>query len=154
MRGPSAMAGEEASSRERGQSPFLLRAHPLRRGVTGGLMMNQSSQDTPDAADSVLIVDDDDSLSRSLQRVLSEEGYVTIRARDGKAALDILQRGGLVPSVILLDLMMPRMGGLELVERLERDDTFCDIPIIFMSGRPALAGGDKVRHRHLLSKPF
>ena len=92
-------------------------------------------------------------VSGMLERVLSGEGYRTMQAKDGKAALEVLQQG-IVPSVILLDLMMPRMGGLELVERLERDDTFCNIPIILMSGHSTLARGDKVRGMHLLPKPF
>ena len=116
--------------------------------------MIQPPSRTPDETDFVLIVDDDDILSRSLDRVLSREGYGTMLARDGKAALDILQRGGIVPSVILVDLMMPRMGGLALVERLERDATFCSIPVILMSGHVALARGNNVRDLQFLPKPF
>lgn len=101
----------------------------------------------------LMIVDDDQQVSESIGRVLTGQGYDTMLAGDGKEALEILQRG-IVPSVILLDLMMPRMGGLELVERLERDDTFCNIPIILMSGHASLARGQKVRDLHLLPKPF
>ena len=106
----------------------------------------------PDA-EFLMIVDDDPGVSRMLERVLREEGYETVLAGDGLAALEILQRG-IVPAVILLDLMMPRMGGLELVERLERDDTFCDIPIVLLSEHATLARGNKVRSLHLLPKPF
>ena len=104
--------------------------------------------------DFLLIVEDDEGVSTLLQRLLSEQGYRTMHARDGKAALEILQQGGVVPSIILLDLIMPRMGGLELVERLERDHSFSEIPIILMSGHGALARGDKIRKLHLLAKPF
>jgi DNA-binding response OmpR family regulator len=102
----------------------------------------------------LLIVDDDPGIAQMLERVLVDEGYGTMQARDGKAALEILQQQGIVPSVILLDLMMPRMGGLEFLERLERDDTFCDIPIILMSGHATLARGNMVRNLHMLPKPF
>jgi DNA-binding response OmpR family regulator len=102
----------------------------------------------------VLIVEDDVNIAEMLARVLADEGYETMHASDGKAALEILQQQGVVPSVILLDLIMPRMGGLEFVERLERDDTFCGIPIILMSSHTALAQGDKVRNLHFLPKPF
>jgi chemosensory pili system protein ChpA (sensor histidine kinase/response regulator) len=116
--------------------------------------MIQPRLHTPQETEFVMIVDDDEGVSTLLQRLLSQEGYGTMLARNGRAALDILQRGGIVPSVILLDLMMPRMGGLEFVERLERDDTFCDIPVILMSGHAALAAGNKVRNLNLLPKPF
>ena len=116
--------------------------------------MIQPRLDTPHETEFLMIVDDDEGVCTLLRRLLSQEGYGTMLARNGRVALDILQRGGIVPSVILLDLMMPRMGGLELLERLGRDDTFCDIPIILMSGHAALAAGTKVRNLNLLPKPF
>jgi CheY-like chemotaxis protein len=103
--------------------------------------------------ESVMVVDDDRTIAQAIQRLLEQEDYATILAHDGKQALEILQRGT-VPSVILLDLIMPVMGGWELVERLERDDTLCDIPIVLMSGHSRLAQGGKLRDLHLLPKPF
>ncbi len=102
----------------------------------------------------VLIVDDDDLAAGMLERVLAREGCRAKRVRDGKEALEMLQRDGVVPSVILLDLMMPRMGGLELIERLERDDSFRQIPVILMSGHPSLARSPKIRVLDYLPKPF
>jgi DNA-binding response OmpR family regulator len=116
--------------------------------------MIQSRLRAPHETEFLMIVDDDEGVSTLLQRLLSQEGYGTMVARNGRVALDMLQRGGIVPSIILLDLMMPRMGGLELIERLERDDTFCDIPIVLMSGHAALAAGNKARNLNLLPKPF
>lgn len=105
-------------------------------------------------ADLLMIVEDDARVAASLDRVLSGEGYDTTLACDGKAALEILQRSAVVPSVILLDLIMPRMGGLELVERLERDNTFSGIPIILMSGHAPLTRGNRHPGVYFLPKPF
>jgi len=116
--------------------------------------MTQSSQPVPPDADYVLIVDDDAAVCRSLDRTLRRAGYATATADDGRAAFELLQRAETSPSVILIDLMMPRMSGLQLVERLERDDTFCQIPIVLMSGHSALTHGDAVRDMHVLLKPF
>ena len=115
--------------------------------------MSANTEQDPTQGELLMIVDDDRGVSGMLDRVLNGHGYTTMYAADGKAALEMLQKG-IVPSVMLLDLMMPRMGGLELVERLERDDTFSGIPIILMSGHATLARGDKVRNLHLLPKPF
>src|SRR6266700_5821500 len=69
--------------------------------------MIQPRLHTPHDTDFVMIVDDDESIARLLQSLLGQEGYGTIVARDGKAALEILQHQAIVPSVILLDLIMP-----------------------------------------------
>jgi CheY-like chemotaxis protein len=146
----SAPTGE----RYQGNGPTLevSAAHQLLEEVTATMLQPVSPHGRHES-EFLMVVDDDPSMSDMLERVLVEQGYGTMHAKDGKAALEILQRG-IVPSVILLDLMMPRMGGLEFVERLERDDTFCDIPVILMSGHAALARGNKVRNMHLLPKPF
>jgi two-component system response regulator VicR len=142
----------QANSKRTGTpSQAFLRAHVLL--TLGPVMMSANSQFTPGQDELLMIVEDDRSVAGLLDRVLSDEGYRTMHAGDGMEAIEVLQHG-IVPSVILLDLLMPRMGGLELVERLERDDTFCNIPIILMSGHSALARGDKVRGLHLLPKPF
>jgi two-component system response regulator CpxR len=114
--------------------------------------MRPLEQLTPER-EAILIVDDDREIAQLLEKLLASEGYQTIAVRNGKQALEILQQGT-VPSVILLDLMMPVMSGWELVERLERDDTLCQIPVVLMSGHTRLANGGKLRDLHLLPKPF
>jgi two-component system, OmpR family, response regulator MprA len=67
--------------------------------------------------DRVLIVDDDDAIRESLQSFLEDEGYGVIMARDGQAALEIIPTlPG--PTVILLDLVMPRLDGLSVLRDL------------------------------------
>ena len=67
--------------------------------------------------DTVLIVEDNIDLRRSLQLLFEEEGYDTILAHDGRVALDlILELSG--PTVILLDLVMPRLDGYCVLRHL------------------------------------
>ena len=68
------------------------------------------------AGDIVLVVDDDADVRESLELVLRDAGYDVFLAEDGQAALDMLGFG-LRPAVILLDLMMPRLNGLEFLEQ-------------------------------------
>ena len=116
--------------------------------------MTPSSRPASPDADYILIVDDDAAIRRSLERTLSHAGYGTAMADDGRTAFELLQRAETSPSLILVDLVMPRMSGLQLVERLERDDTFCQIPVVVMSGHSALTLGNAVRDMHVLLKPF
>jgi two-component system, chemotaxis family, chemotaxis protein CheY len=82
--------------------------------------------------DVVMIVDDDPALVDGLSELLEDEGYVVATARDGLDALAQL-RAGLRPSVILLDLMMPRMDGWDFRQAQLRDDDLRDIPIVVIS---------------------
>lgn len=78
---------------------------------------------TADERPCVLVVDDEPHIRSLLRRVLAAEHYQVVEAEDGCAALAVLDRCG-GADVILSDLMMPRMGGLELLERAKkRDDT-------------------------------
>jgi CheY-like chemotaxis protein len=65
--------------------------------------------------------------------VLESEGYRGIPARDGVEALQILKNSG-CPSLILLDMMMPRMDGEELVAILKGSASLSHIPVLIMSG--------------------
>jgi CheY-like chemotaxis protein len=65
----------------------------------------------------VLIAEDDVSLRRSLNDLLSAEGYVVMEAEDGQEALALL--AGSPVDVLLLDLAMPRVDGMELLRRID-----------------------------------
>ncbi len=81
----------------------------------------------------VLVVDDDADICDVVQTILELNGYAVITARDGVDALAKL-RGGARPSLIILDLMMPRMNGLEFRAEQERDPALRDIPVVILSG--------------------
>ena len=80
----------------------------------------------------VLIVDDNEQNLELLQAYLEELGGGPIRvARDGLGALDLVGRE--CPDVILLDIMMPRMSGYQVCERLKGDPATRDAPVIMVT---------------------
>lgn len=78
----------------------------------------------------VLVVDDQKSAREGLARLLQAEGFVVSTAPDGEAALAEASR--VLPDVVLTDLGMPKMGGVELCKRLH--DEHGDLPVIVMTG--------------------
>jgi two-component system response regulator AtoC len=101
----------------------------------------------------VLIADDDDALRESLELVLSAEGYEVVSARDGAAALALLEAQPV--DVVLCDLRMPGMDGLELLPQLVR--RLPGVPVLLMSayGSADLAVEAMRRGAYdYLAKPF
>lgn len=88
---------------------------------------------TPSKAESrvVLVVDDDPGIREYLQNLLSLGDYQVETAPGGAAALALLE-GGLDPDVVILDVMMPGLDGLETLDRLRQKDE--DLPVIMLSG--------------------
>src|SRR5205814_2770256 len=74
---------------------------------------------SPLMAECVLIVEDDPSILRGLQMNIGLEGFRTICARDGDEALDLARSHK--PDVILLDMMLPRLGGIDVIKKLRVD---------------------------------
>ena len=83
---------------------------------------------------SVLVVEDDPELLRSLSEVLQSEGYPVACARHGLEALGRL-RGGVRPSLILLDLMMPIMNGWQFRYEQRQDSDLAKIPVVVVSAK-------------------
>jgi CheY-like chemotaxis protein len=81
----------------------------------------------------VLVIDDDREVRESLRTLLQLDGHKVKTARDGQDALKQL-RGGLRPSIILLDLMMPAMDGQHFRAEQLRDPEFAHIPVVVLSG--------------------
>ena len=79
----------------------------------------------------VLVVDDNPANLRLLSQLLTRSGYKVRPVRSGASALATAQANP--PDLILLDIMMPEMGGYEVCERLKADEQTRDIPIIFIS---------------------
>jgi len=80
----------------------------------------------------ILIVDDDDSVMELFDFVARKEGFKTVKAASGEAAIETARL--LRPALILLDLMLPKPGGFEVLRELQSDDT-SDIPIVIITGR-------------------
>jgi DNA-binding response OmpR family regulator len=85
----------------------------------------------------VLIVEDDEDARESVAEVLRDEGFEVLTAGDGVEALELLMREP-PPSAVVLDLSLPRMGGLELLERVREHDALSRVRVCVLSGQPEL----------------
>ena len=87
----------------------------------------------------VLLVEDDPFLSSILQLKLDKENFKTIRAADGEEALNLLIEQGIRPDAILLDLILPKKNGFEVLETIRQDPTLEKLPVIIISnlGQPS-----------------
>jgi DNA-binding response OmpR family regulator len=80
----------------------------------------------------ILIVDDDESVRELIEFVVKKEGFKVEKAVDGEEALQRSRQGS--PDLILLDLMLPKFGGFEVLRELQSEET-AGIPIIVITGR-------------------
>ncbi|MGB9726723.1 MAG: response regulator [Minisyncoccia bacterium] len=87
----------------------------------------------------ILLVEDDPFLSSVLQLKLEKENFQLIRAIDGEEALKFLITQGLKPDLILLDLILPKKNGFEVLETIRQDPLMEKIPVIIISnlGQPS-----------------
>lgn len=99
---------------------------------------------------SVLVVDDDRQLVAALVELLADLNLDARAATDGASALKLL-RDGFRPSVVLMDLVMPNTGGIELFAEMLADPALRPIPVITMSG---LKVDMRLPSRAHLEKPF
>lgn len=80
-----------------------------------------------------LVVEDDEAIADMLSIALEDEGYHFTCVRNGGDALQWLQGADLLPNVILLDLMMPIMNGLQFRSAQKQDWRISHIPVVFLS---------------------
>lgn len=104
----------------------------------------------------VILVADDEPVNRSLiQRRLERAGYSVVTARDGRDAVDKTRET--LPDLVLLDVMMPLMDGLEACRIIKEDEATRDIPVIFLSARDETdvkVNGLSLGANDYISKPF
>ena len=79
----------------------------------------------------ILIVEDDPLMSRMYQKIFTFEGFEAHMAGDGQEGLE--QAKSVKPALILLDVMMPKMNGLEVLEKLKNDGGLKTIPVIMLT---------------------
>lgn len=82
----------------------------------------------------IVIADDDDSVRRLVEHKLSAAGYEVESFVNGSRAWDRLQTAP-VPDLCVLDVMMPGLTGLQVVERMRDDERLADVPVIVLSSR-------------------
>ena len=104
-------------------------------------------------AEKILIIEDDPSILRGLQLNLGMEGYLVRSASDGETGLAMARSEK--PDLVVVDVMLPRLGGLEVVKEIRTEDP--DLPVLILSAKGQES--DKVAGLHLgaddyLVKPF
>jgi two-component system chemotaxis response regulator CheY len=81
----------------------------------------------------ILVVDDDDGIRSALAQALEEEGFLVSTAAHGAEALDYLRTAGVMPCLILLDIMMPVLDGRGFLQLKRVDARLADIPVVVVT---------------------
>jgi CheY-like chemotaxis protein len=82
---------------------------------------------------SVLVVDDEPVTRNMLRMILSYAGHTIYEAEDGLDALEKIEQ--YFPDLVILDLMMPNMDGIDVCKHVRQNEAFQDLPIIMLSAR-------------------
>ncbi len=102
--------------------------------------------------ESVLLVEDDAAVRRLIEDSLEQNGYRVVSAANGDEALAILDRSDNPPDLVVSDIVMTGISGLELARQLR--ERFPDLPILLVSGYADERVDSAVAGTELLSKPF
>lgn len=100
----------------------------------------------------VMVIDDETMLLDMVASLIEDLGHTPLTATNGQEALHILAQQDEVPKLIISDIMMPRMNGIEMVKVLRSSHQWHDIPVALMSA----AGRPRVEHLadQFIHKPF
>src|SRR5262245_16278514 len=104
-------------------------------------------------SDTILVVDDEEKIRQTLRGVLSDEGFPVLEASDGRRALELLEET--IPRLAIVDVWMPEVDGIELVERMRTQAP--GVPIIVISGHGTIETAVRVIRLgafDFLEKPF
>jgi putative two-component system response regulator len=86
----------------------------------------------------LLLVEDDALLTRLYQKRFTKDGHTVITAKDGEEGLELI--GKEQPDLVLLDIMMPKLSGLEMLERIKANPATRNVPVIILTN---LAGEEE-----------
>lgn len=103
----------------------------------------------------VLLVDDEENIRQLLNFHLEKEGYVTLEAKDGEEALSMAKQE--IPDLIVLDLMLPKISGLDVCKKLKSDVKTSGIPIVMLTAKQDeidMILGLEMGADDYISKPF
>ena len=103
----------------------------------------------------ILIVDDEAPVANLLEQALKHEGFEVARARDGMEAMNRLQ--SFRPDVVIMDIMMPRLDGVQTTRLLRRNRNYADTVIVALSARTDEAAREAMREAGAnlyMRKPF
>ncbi|HEX8245822.1 MAG TPA: diguanylate cyclase, partial [Longimicrobium sp.] len=86
-----------------------------------------------DAPATVFVADDNPSILQGLDRALTARGYDVRTAATGGAVLRLLNEYSRTPDLVLLDVMMPELSGIDVLRALRRDDRWADVPVVLIT---------------------
>ncbi len=119
----------------RGVADFITK--PIDRPRLIQLLNKLVPRETDRPAQPILVVEDDAPTREATVRLLERDGWQVRAAENGKRALEAIERE--VPSLILLDLMMPEMDGFQVVRELQRHATWRAIPVVVLTAKDVSA---------------
>lgn len=103
----------------------------------------------------VLVVDDDPAIRRILSQTLELEDYEVTGAADGEEALEMIS--GEMPDVVILDVMMPRMHGFDVLRQIRHNPETRDLPVILLTAKSSAEDtweGWREGVDYYMTKPF
>jgi two-component system chemotaxis response regulator CheY len=103
----------------------------------------------------ILVVDDSATVRQQVSLALTQAGYAVVEAADGQEGLAMLDKGDV--AMVICDVNMPRMGGLDMLENLRRDPRHAAVPVVMLTteGHPGLVErAKKAGARGWIVKPF
>lgn len=99
-----------------------------------------------------LIVEDDPAIRRLVEKLLTRQGVEIVTAHDGKQAIDYLRDGEF--SVVVLDLMVPKANGFEIIDFIKREEKRVPVAVVSAVSQQALTELDLDIVKLVISKPF
>jgi len=79
----------------------------------------------------ILVIEDEPTLQKTLQEILTQEGFIVLSASDGELGLELALKHK--PDLILLDLILPKKDGFEVLKELKADEITREIPIVILT---------------------
>jgi len=142
---------EKLKGFELGAAEYLVK--PIGRSLLKATLNKVLSK--PSQPKTILIVDDEEDTLNLLRERLTEEGFLTIEAHNGKEAVEKAIQSN--PDLILLDIMMPEITGWDVMEQLKQEEGTASIPVVVLSAVSTEADkqrGYRMGIKHYLTKPF
>ena len=92
-------------------------------------------------AEKILFIEDEPSLQKAISELLTQEGFKILNAGDGEEGLELARKEK--PNLILLDLILPKKDGFEVLKELKADENMKDIPVIVLTNLEGMGDVEK-----------